>query len=82
MSTEAQEECPFTCMVCGGSIAAGEPVHTALARGRAEDEEDPYDRQISWCDACDSRGAGLGRGMGRTATRVHRCGCGCVERAA
>jgi hypothetical protein len=76
-------ECPASCDACGEAIPAGAPIHTATAR--AGDDEDEHAREVSWCDACDSRGAGLGRvtkrGPGYTTT-VHRCGCGCMEPAA
>lgn len=76
------EECPTMCEVCLAEIAPGEPVHTATALDRYDpEEEDLHEREVRWCDGCDERGAGLRRGMGRTTTTLHRCGCGCVELA-
>jgi hypothetical protein len=77
-----QEECSATCDCCGSEVKAGEPIHTATALDRYDaEEEDLHEREVRWCSSCDTRGAGLRRGMGRTVTRVHRCGCGCVELA-
>lgn len=81
MNDEPETECGWTCEACLNPQPAGSPVHTATARSRDPEEDDEHERVVSWCEQCDARSVGLGRGMGRTVTTVHRCGCSaCVER--